>query len=171
MVPKRLNFAVIICSTSRYQRAKAGEKVEDASGDLISQSLRKHGHDIVSRTLIPDNKSLIKQIVTNTLKSQEVDAIIVSGGTGVGPRDVTVESVRPLLEKELPGFGEIFRMLSYKKIGSAAILSQAVAGVSKGRSVFCIPGSPHAVLLCVEKLILPEVGHILKHAREMDDLA
>jgi molybdenum cofactor biosynthesis protein B len=91
---------------------------------------------------------------------------VFCGGTGIAPSDVTIETVLPFLEKVLPGFGEIFRFLSFEKIGSAAVLSRAVAGVVKGKAFFCIPGSPDAVRLCFEKLILPEAAHIVKHARE-----
>jgi molybdenum cofactor biosynthesis protein B len=115
---------------------------------------------------VPDDRSLIERSVRRALRSRRVDAVITCGGTGIGPTDVTIETVQPLLEKELHGFGEIFRRLSYEEIGSAAILTRAIAGVSKGKAVFCIPGSPHAVSLAVEKLILPEAGHIIKHARE-----
>jgi len=104
--------------------------------------------------------------VRKALSSNDVDAIVTCGGTGIGPTDVTIETVQPLLEKEILGFGEIFRTLGYEQIGSAVILTRALAGVSRGKVVFCIPGSPQAVSLCLKKLILPEVGHIVKHARE-----
>jgi len=100
------------------------------------------------------------------LRSRKVDAIITCGGTGVGPKDLTIEAVRPLLDKEIRGFGEIFRHLSYEEIGSAAVLTNALAGVAGGKAIFCIPGSPQAASLAVEKLILPEAAHILKHTRE-----
>lgn len=88
------------------------------------------------------------------------------GGTGIAPSDITIETVFPFLEKTLPGFGEIFRRLSFDEIGSAALMSRALAGVAKGKVFFCIPGSSNAVKLCFEKLILPEAAHIVKHARE-----
>ena len=164
--PKSLCFAVIVCSSSRYQELQLKKRVEDPSGDWITQTLQKHGHSVTFRTVVPDDKFLIEQCVRKALKSKRVDAIITCGGTGIGPKDVTIETVQPILEKELHGFGEIFRRLSYEEIGSAAILSRAIAGVSEGKAVFCIPGSPHAVSLAVEKLILPEAGHIIKHAHE-----
>jgi molybdenum cofactor biosynthesis protein B len=95
-----------------------------------------------------------------------VDAAIFCGGTGITSTDITIETVTPFLEKILHGFGEIFRRLSYDEIGSSAVLSRALAGVAKGKAVFCIPGSPNAVRLSLEKLILPETGHIVRHARE-----
>lgn len=164
--PKSLNFAVVICSSSRYQKMKSGKTVDDPSGDLIIETLKQQGHTVASRTIVPDDQYFIEQCVRKALGSNDVDAVITSGGTGIGPTDVTIEAVQPLLEKEIHGFGEIFRVLGYEQIGSAVILTRALAGVSRGKAVFCIPGSPQAVSLCLEKLILPEVGHIIKHARE-----
>lgn len=164
--PTRLGFAVIVCSTSRYQKLMAVEKVEDKSGDLIAGLLEQHGHTVIFRRVIPDDKSVIEKSLKEALRLQNLDAVILCGGTGISPTDVTIETVKPLLKKELHGFGEIFRWLSYEAINSAAVMSRAVAGVVEGKAVFCIPGSPQAVRLCLEKLILPEVGHIVFHARE-----
>lgn len=164
--PKRLGFAVIVCSTSRYQKLMAGESVEDESGDLIAELLEQCGHTVIFRRVVPDDESLIKKKLKEALKLQNVDAVMLCGGTGISPMDVTIETVKPLLKKELHGFGEIFRWLSYQAIGSAAVMTRAVAGVVEGKAVFCIPGSPQAVKLCLEKLIIPEVGHIISHARE-----
>jgi len=161
--PTKLDFAVIVCSTSRYQRLMAGEEVKDESGDLIAELLKQYGHRVIFRRVIPDDKSLIEKNLKEAL-SQNVDAVILCGGTGISPTDVTIETVKPLLEKELHGFGEIFRWLSYQAIGSAALMTRAIAGVIEGKAVFCVPGSPHAVRLCLEKLIIPEVGHIVFHA-------
>ncbi|MGQ9726261.1 MAG: MogA/MoaB family molybdenum cofactor biosynthesis protein [Candidatus Bathycorpusculaceae bacterium] len=164
--PKNLKFAIFICSTSRYQKMEMGEKVEDLSGDLIEAFLKNAGHKVVLRKLIPDDKALIEESVKQAFAHANLDAIVFCGGTGIAPSDITIETILPFLEKTLPGFGEIFRRLSYDEIGSAAILSRALAGVAKGKALFCVPGSPDAVKLCFEKLILPEVGHIVKHARE-----
>jgi molybdenum cofactor biosynthesis protein B len=109
---------------------------------------------------------MIQQNVSKALELQSVDAIITCGGTGISPRDVTIESVKPLFEKELDGFGEIFRRLSFDEIGSAAVLTRATAGVSNGKVIFCIPGSPQAASVCLKRLISPEASHILKHTRE-----
>ena len=163
---KQLNFAVIICSTSRYEETSKTGRADDASGDLIIKMLRENGHRVTMRRIIPDDKEQIQRVLMRALKSRKVDAIIFSGGTGVSPKDVTIEAVKPMLEKEIPGFGEIFRFLSYKKIGSAAILTRALAGTCRGKAIFCLPGSPDSVSLALEKLIIPEVGHIIKHARE-----
>ena len=164
--PKKLKFGIFICSTSRYQESKKGKHVEDVSGDLIESLLKNAGHIVSFRKIIPDDKSSIEKGIRYALDSANVDAVVFCGGTGIAPSDVTVETVSPFLEKVLPGFGEIFRRLSYDKIGSAAVLSHAIAGVAKGKAFFCIPGSPDAVKLCFEKLILPETAHIVKHARE-----
>lgn len=164
--PTKLGFAVIVCSTSRYQKLMAEEKVEDESGDLIAELLEQHCHTVSFRRIVPDDESLIKKNLKEALRLQNVDAVMLCGGTGISPTDVTIETVKPLLKKELHGFSEIFRWLSYQTIGSAAVMTRAVAGVMEGKSVFCIPGSPQAVKLCLEKLIIPEVGHIIFHARE-----
>jgi molybdenum cofactor biosynthesis protein B len=164
--PEQLNFAVFVCSTSRYQQVQKGEKIDDVSGDTIAALLKNAGHKVLSKKIIADDKSMIEKAVKNVLNSAEVDAAIFCGGTGITPKDVTIESVSPFLEKTLPGFGEIFRRLSYDKMGSAAVMSRAVAGVAKGKALFCIPGSPDAVRVSVETLILPEAPHIVRHARE-----
>ena len=164
--PTTLKYAIFTCSTSRYNQSKKGEKVEDVSGDLIETSLKKAGNMVVLRGLIPDDSDLIEKSVNKALKSLDLDAAIFCGGTGITPSDVTIETVSPFLEKVLPGFGETFRRLSFDQIGSPAVLSRAIAGVAKGKAIFCLPGSPNAARLCVEKLILPEAPHIVKHARE-----
>ena len=163
---KKLGFAIFTVSTSRYQQMEKNERVNDASGDLIVSILKKAGQTVAHRELISDDETMIKNAVQCVLKTSEIDAAIFCGGTGITGSDVTIETVQPLLEKVLPGFGEIFRQLSYEQIGSAALLSRAMAGVSKGKVFFCIPGSPDAVKLCFERLILTEAGHIVKHARE-----
>jgi len=165
--PKKLNFAIIISSSSRYQKAKEGKEFTDPSGELITELLLKAGHRVASHKILPDDRVLLGKSVGNAIGSKEVDAIIVSGGTGISIKDVTIETLRPLMIKTLPGFGELFRKLSYDEIGSAAIMTRAKAGVTdQGKALFCIPGSPNAVKLVMMKLILPETGHILKHARE-----
>lgn len=162
--PSQLGFAVITVSTSRYQRLRKGEKVEDASGDLIVKLLKNAGHFIILRKVVSDDRVLLLKALQEALQTKGVKVVITCGGTGVSPSDVTIETVRPALDKILPGFGEFLRRMSYEQIGSPAMLTRAMAGTIKGRAVFCIPGSPQAVATAVEKLILPEVGHIIKHA-------
>jgi len=100
------------------------------------------------------------------LASKSVDALIITGGTGLSPSDITIETITPLMTREIPGFGELFRKVSFDKIGSAAMLSRAVAGLVKNKVVFCLPGSPDAVQTAMEQLILPELGHVLRIARQ-----
>ena len=164
--PKQLKFAVFVCSTSRYQELQKGEKITDVSGDTIEALLKNAGHIVLSKKIIADDKNQIAEAVKTVLNSLEVDAAIFCGGTGITRKDVTIEIVQPFLEKVLPGFGEIFRRLSYDKLGSAAVMSRAIAGVAKGKALFCIPGSPDAVRVSVEMLILPESPHIVRHIRE-----
>jgi molybdenum cofactor biosynthesis protein B len=164
--PRELKFAVFVCSTSRYQELQRGEKITDVSGNAIEQLLTNAGHVVLFKKIVADDKRMIEEAVESVLGSPELDAAIFCGGTGVSPKDVTIETVQPFLEKTLPGFGEIFRRLSYDKVGSVAVMSRAVAGVAKGKVFFCIPGSPDAVRISVERLILPESSHIVKHARE-----
>jgi molybdenum cofactor biosynthesis protein B len=165
--PTRLNFGVFVCSTSRYQQIQKGTKIDsDVSGDLIESLAKNAGHKVLFKKIIADDKAQIQEAVKSVLDSAVLDVAIFCGGTGIAPSDITIETALPFLEKTLPGFGEIFRRLSYDKVGSAAVLSRAVAGVAKGKALFCIPGSPDAVRVSVEMLILPEAPHIVRHARE-----
>ncbi len=164
--PKKLGFAAFTVSTSRYQQLQKGEPVKDISGDLIESLVKNAGHTIVFRKIISDNKDMIEKAIQQVLASSSVDVVVFCGGTGIAPSDVTIETVMPHLEKILPGFGEIFRRLSFDATGSAAVLSRAISGVSQYKAFFCIPGSPDAVRLCLEKVILTEAAHIVKHARE-----
>lgn len=165
--PKTLNFGIYICSTSRYKLMQQGETaVSDVSGDTLIELLRNAGHNVLFKKIIADDKAMISDAVHQALNMLDLDVAIFSGGTGITPTDVTIETVSPFFEKTLPGFGEFFRRLSFDRVGSAAVLSRAVAGVAKGKALFCIPGSPDAVRVAVEMLILPESPHIVKHARE-----
>ena len=164
--PKLLNFAVFICSTSRHNSLQKGEEASDVSGDTISALLKAGGHNVLFKRIIADDKDMIDHAVRSILDNPGVDAAIFCGGTGITHSDVTIETVSPFFEKTLPGFGEIFRRLSYDKAGSAAVMSRAVAGAARGKALFCIPGSPDAVRVSVELLISTEAAHIVKHARE-----
>ena len=163
---KTLNYAIYICSTSRYELVQKNVAVTDVGGDTIVEILNNAGQNVLFRKIIADDKALISQAVQQALITPELDVAIFSGGTGITPTDVTVETVSPFFEKTLPGFGEFFRRISFDKVGSAAVLSRAVAGIAEGKALFCIPGSPNAVRTAVEMLILPEAPHIVKHARE-----
>ncbi len=164
--PQSLGIFIITCSTSKFNQTMAGESPNDTSGDLIERLAAGAGHRIEGRKLTSDAKPMIIKTAIQALRTSGVDALIITGGTGLSPRDVTIEGVSPLVQKEIPGFGELFRKLSFDAIGSASILSRAFAGTSKGKAIFCLPGSPDAVQTAMEKLILPELGHIIRVARE-----
>ncbi|MFN8628699.1 MAG: MogA/MoaB family molybdenum cofactor biosynthesis protein [Candidatus Binatia bacterium] len=131
----------------------------DRSGERIRQLLRDHGHRLEQYEILKDEPELIVQAVRSAPPSAE--AIIINGGTGLARRDTTYEAVTRLIEKEVAGFGELFRMLSYQEIGAAAMLSRATAGVVGNRIVFSVPGSTAAVELAMTRLILPQLGHIV----------
>lgn len=164
--PGSLGVAILTVSTSKHKERSRGVKVEDVSGDMIEGLVAQAGHRVVGRGLLPDDLNLIRIHVEEALRRGDVDVLIVTGGTGISRSDVTVEAVEGLLDKRLPGFGEIFRQLSYAEMGSSAMLSRASAGVHRGKAVFLLPGSPEAVELAVKRLIIPEMAHIVKHARE-----
>jgi molybdenum cofactor biosynthesis protein B len=164
--PKTVGIYIVTCSTSKFSELSTGTKPEDASGDIIEQLAMRAGHRIEGRKLISDSKTMIQKTVRQALAAKNVDAIIITGGTGLSPRDVTVESTAPMMKKEILGFGELFRKISYDRIGPAAMLSRAVAGSVKGRVLFCLPGSPDAVQTAMEQLILPELGHMVRVVRE-----
>jgi molybdenum cofactor biosynthesis protein B len=155
--PDHVATAVITVSDTRTLET-------DTGGALVVQHLAAAGHEVASREIVADEPDLISAAVTRALDRIGVRAIILTGGTGVAPRDVTPEAVEPLLDRIVPGFGELFRQLSYADIGSAALLSRALAGLARGRVVFVIPGSRGAVQLAMEKLILPEIGHLAGEA-------
>ncbi len=138
----------------------------DASGRAIIDLLTAAGHQVTGRAIVQDEASLVRQTVERQLASSDVDVIISTGGTGIAARDTTFEAIDALLEKRLPGFGELFRMLSYEQIGSAAIMSRATAGLAAGHVVAALPGSEAAVRLAMEKLLLPELGHLMQQARK-----
>ncbi len=133
----------------------------DTSGQRIKDLLAAQNQPVVSYQVLKDEPVQIAAAVGALLEQPEVDAIIINGGTGIAPRDTTFEAIQGLLEKEISGFGELFRMLSYQDIGSAAMLTRATAGVAKGKVVVSLPGSTGAVELAMTKLLLPELGHML----------
>ncbi|MFT9598492.1 MogA/MoaB family molybdenum cofactor biosynthesis protein, partial [Mesobacillus sp.] len=135
----------------------------DKSGKLMMEMLEAAGHKIVDYVIVKDEVEPIKSEVIKGCSNSDVDVVLTNGGTGIAKRDVTIETVQSIFEKEIPGFGEIFRMLSYTDdIGSAALLSRAAAGVVNDRAVFSTPGSTGAVRLAMEKLIIPEIGHVVR---------
>ncbi|MUV39320.1 Molybdopterin adenylyltransferase [Lentibacillus sp. JNUCC-1] len=137
----------------------------DKSGQLMEQLLIDANHKIAGRNVVHDDIASIRNAVVSATLMSDVDAVLINGGTGMAGRDVTIEAVEPMLEKEMPGFGEIFRMLSYQKdIGSAAILSRAIAGIRGFTPIFAVPGSSGAVKLAMNELIIPELTHIVNEA-------
>ncbi len=139
---------------------------DDVCCRTISEMAREAGHRVEETLLVPDEVAAIRGAVEQALARQGVDVIVLTGGTGFSPRDVTLEAVGPLLQRPVEGFGELFRMLSWQQVGSAAMLSRAAAGLVGSQAVFLLPGSPKAVSLAMEKLILPEAGHLLGQARK-----
>mgnify|MGYP003873505533 CR=1 FL=1 len=163
--PKSVRFALFIVSSSRFKALQEGlEPPEDITGALMERLLVRAGHTVLFRRVLPDDEDAIREALRDAI-DRGAEAVIFSGGTGISPDDRTIEAVRPLLDKELPGFGELLRLLSYGRIGPAAMLTRALAGICRGTAIFCIPGSPDAAELAIRKLIGPEVGHVVGHAR------
>jgi molybdopterin adenylyltransferase len=137
----------------------------DTSGTLIASLLDEGGHRIAGRTVLKDEPADVRRTVEALVRDESVDVVITTGGTGITARDSTFEAIDGLLEKRLVGFGELFRMLSYQEIGAAAMLSRATAGLTARTVILALPGSEHAVRLAMEKLVLPELGHLVREAR------
>ena len=138
----------------------------DTSGRAIADLLAGAGHLVAGLQVVKDDAAQVRAAVEAHLAVGDVDAIITTGGTGISARDTTYEAIASLLEKRLDGFGELFRMLSYEQIGAAAMMSRATAGLARGRIVIALPGSEAAVRLALEKLVLPELGHMVQQARK-----
>ena len=141
------------------------DRGNDRSGDCIRQLLTDAGHRIHAAAIVPDEPDLVRQQVVDWLSDEPCDVVVTNGGTGVSGRDQTYEALVGLLDKRLDGFGELFRMLSYEEIGSAAMLSRAIGGTVGSKALFALPGSTAAVRLATEKLILPTLGHLLAQLR------
>ena len=156
--PKTVRCAVLTVSDSRSVE-------DDTSGALIEQKLTAAGHEISERSIVTDDAAQIRRAVQREIERPEVDAVIVTGGTGIAPRDVTPDAVAPLLDKILAGFGELFRSLSFEEIGAAAVLSRALAGTAGRTLVYVLPGSSGAVKLGMDRLILPELTHAIGQLR------
>jgi len=154
-----VNCAVVTVSDTRTPET-------DKSGHLIQQLLIDANYTVDDYVIIPDEPAQIQLQLALLSQNSNLDAVIFNGGTGIAPRDTTYDAIEKLLEKTLPGFGEIFRYLSYQEIGSRAIASRAVAGVYKNQLIFSLPGSSNAVRLGMEKLILPELTHLVSQVRK-----
>ena len=147
--------AVVTVSDSRTRET-------DVSGARIRAALEEAGHRVVAYDILPDEPARIREHVERVLANPDVRAVIVNGGTGIAPRDTTYEALTALFEKRLDGFGELFRMLSWEQVGSAAMLSRAAAGIARGKILASLPGSPDAVALAMDRLLVPELGHMAR---------
>lgn len=178
------NFFLITISTSRAEKyrnrnrnvendtncEKCGnfakpEDTDDISGQVMHDIITKNGHHVVKYSLISDELNEIQNTIISATNTN-ADIIITSGGTGLASRDVTIESIAPMLDKQMPGFGELFRHKSIRQIGTSVILTRAIAGIIKNKAIFCLPGSPNAARLALEEIIMPEAGHVVKHTKE-----
>lgn len=156
--PQSLGCAVITVSDTRTLE-------NDTGGQGVVDRLLSAGHRVAAREIIPDDPERMRPLLVDLAGQEGIDAILLTGGTGVSSRDQTFETVSQMLTKPLPGYGELFRMLSFQEIGPAAMLSRAVGGVMARTVVLTMPGSPAAVRLAMERLILPELGHLVREAR------
>ena len=156
--PRVVRCAVLTVSDTRTVET-------DTGGQTLIDGLQAAGHQVLARDLIPDDPQRMRPLVTDWSRRDDIDAILLTGGTGLSSRDQTYETIAGLLTKPLPGYGELFRWLSYQEIGPAAMLSRAVGGLVGKTVVLTMPGSPAAVRLAVERLIAPELGHLVREAR------
>jgi molybdenum cofactor biosynthesis protein B len=157
--PAAVRCAVVTVSDTRTLE-------NDRGGEMLATSLTGAGHQVVRREIVPDDPARIRPLVAELADGAVLDAVLITGGTGIAPRDQTFETISGLLTKTLPGYGELFRMLSYEDIGPAAMLSRTIGGVMGPVVVLTMPGSPAAVRLALEKLILPELAHLVYEARK-----
>jgi len=157
--PRSVSLAIITVSTTRAL-------ADDASGNWIREQAGREGHEVVYHQVITDDAELIAATIRDVIQKDKPQVILMSGGTGITKRDVTIEAVAPLFAKTLSGFGPLFAKLSFDEIGSAAFLSRATAGVVDDTIVFCLPGSLNACQLACRELIFPELGHLVKHLRD-----
>lgn len=158
--PPSLNLAVLTVSDTRTVET-------DTSGALIVELAEAAGHRVLERAIVPDEPDRMRPLLEGWRSRPEVHAALLTGGTGISPRDRTFETVSALLTKPLPGYGELFRMLSFREIGPAAMLSRAVGGLAGGLVVLVMPGSRAAVRLAMQQLILPELPHLVREARKV----
>jgi molybdenum cofactor biosynthesis protein B len=157
--PETVRVAVLTISDTRTPET-------DTGGDIVEESMRGAGHEVVAREIVRDEAASIRTTLVDFLARSDVDAVVTTGGTGISARDTTYEVVERMIEKRLDGFGELFRVLSYEEIGAAAVLSRAVAGAVGTKFVASLPGSRNAVRLGMEKLLVPEIAHIVFELRK-----
>ncbi|MBW2603043.1 MAG: MogA/MoaB family molybdenum cofactor biosynthesis protein [Deltaproteobacteria bacterium] len=157
--PRKVSIGIVTVSSTR-------SLADDKSGCWISKRAKKEGHDVVVHRVVPDDAEAIAEMIHKIINHGDARVVLLTGGTGISSKDVTIEAVRPLLTKELTAFGPLFAQLSYEQIDSAALLSRATAGVIGETVLFCIPGSLKACKLACKALIFPELGHLVKHVQE-----
>ncbi|MBW2252431.1 MAG: molybdenum cofactor biosynthesis protein MoaB [Deltaproteobacteria bacterium] len=157
--PRTVKVGIITVSTTRSLK-------DDKGGLWINKRAKREGHEVVFHQVIPDEIEIITQTVMDVIKDPAPQALLVTGGTGISSKDVTIEAVHPLFTKELTAFGPIFAQLSFEQIDSAAILSRATAGVIEKTILFCMPGSINACKLACKAIIFPELGHLVRHIHE-----
>ena len=155
--PKTIRCFVLTISDTRTEDT-------DSGGQAVVDLLTDGGHEVLGKMIVPDEPERVREAVEAQLVDPSVQVIVTTGGTGISSRDQTYEAVTSMLDKRIDGFGELFRALSYQEIGTAAILSRACAGTARGKIVICVPGSEGAVRLAVTKLVLPEIGHLVREA-------
>ena len=158
-LPGDIKIAVVSVSTTR-------KLSDDKSGAWIKKQAKREGFEVVVHQVVTDDIEAIRDLVVHITQKIAPHAVIMSGGTGISPKDVTIEAVKPLFKKELSAFGPLFAQLSFDQIDSAAILSRATAGIIQDSMVFCMPGSIKACKLACNELIFPELGHLIKHMKE-----
>ena len=157
--PDHVRIAALTISDTRTPE-------DDTGGDAIQELLEEAGHEIVTREIVRDDVAQIRATLVDLLNRDDVDAVVTTGGTGISARDTTYEVVEQMIDKKLDGFGEIFRFLSYEEVGAAAMLSRATAGAVGDKLLTCLPGSRNAVRLAVEKLLVPEIAHVVFELRK-----
>lgn len=160
--PETVNIALVIVSTSKFNELQTKELSSDKTIPLVHQIIEQYPRVfLISSEIISDNENQMIGTLNNLMNNPNLQVILFSGGTGLTPKDMTYEVIKPRLEKTIDGFGELFRYLSYKDIGPASMLSRALAGKIRNKAIFLLPGSPNAVKLALNSLILPEIRHVL----------
>jgi molybdopterin adenylyltransferase len=160
---KQLGPAMVRCFVLTISDTRT--EATDTGGRAIADLLAAAGHTVAGRAIVKDEPAQVRGTLDTQLSSADIDAVITTGGTGITSRDTTYEVISGLLDKRLDGFGELFRMLSYQQVGAAAMMSRAIAGLARRHIVIALPGSEAAVRLAMERLVLPELGHMVQQAR------
>ncbi len=164
--PVKPRFTVVTVSTSRHRELKKGSRCEDPSGDLTQSYLERSGLALNSRKVVPDDEEALREAILKAVYKEGSDLVVLVGGTGIAKKDLTIEAVSPLFDKTLTAFSSLFTMMSYAESGSDVLISRATAGIIGKSIVFCLPGATKAIQLAMEKIVVPQVSHILHHTNE-----